>query len=81
MIPGEWEPRRRAEPAARGTSAASVNSPFVAQSGVSVQPHVGQSAHLGVQRPELPRWLQIVIFTSILLAFTVIAMWASQFQK
>ena len=30
------------------------------------------------QKSELPRWLQIVVFTTILLALTLLAMWGSR---
>jgi hypothetical protein len=31
----------------------------------------------GTAKPERPRWVQIVVFTTLLLALTLLAMWGS----
>ena len=80
MIPGQWEARRRPEGAA--TAAASpVPESDAAVAGSSGSPDSPQGRHTqqsDISVPDAPTWVRVVTFTTVLLALTLIAMWASR---
>ena len=75
MIPGQWEARRRPD-----ALAAAAAMPPVAPAWVDVGSSAASTGQppSRTQKSELPRWLQIVVFTTILLALTLLAMWGSR---
>jgi len=76
MFPGQWEARRRNE--AQPTAPAiplDAPAPPVEVSSPPALP--SRQSPGGTPRSELPRWLQIVVFTTILLTLTLLAMWGS----
>lgn len=76
MIPGQWEARRRPETTAVAAALPPVAPPQSADISSTAAP-TSRHQPRGTPKSELPRWLQIVVFTTVLLVLTLLAMWGS----
>jgi hypothetical protein len=79
MIPGQWEPRRRAEGAATAAAVPVADGALARPSGSPESPKSRHAQQSDISAPDAPRWVRVVIFTTVLLVLTLIAMWASHF--